>query len=262
MTTHSKASSNYLPGGSPSRWLCVCLSWCFLIPAAFATANTNTLSPAYQALLKPYQARYDIIDGDDKMGTASRTLKPTAEGRWQLSQSTTIRKWYYKYFFEERSLFTINDQLIQPLDYHSITKRSFKDDRVIESQFDWQKNQELGRQNNSTWTLDLPNAVYDHLSYQLMVRLHATSDKRKQAIRVSYKGELTQYIFINEGSEEIETPLGKLKTVVWSQQPEYQHGKSITMWLAPELGFVPIKIAQYRGGKLEGTIQLKTLTWL
>lgn len=210
----------------------------------------------------PYHAEYQILDGNDKMGTATRILKKESQGLWQLSQSTTIKKWYYKYFFEETSRFELeHDQLVSQ-SYHSVTQRSFKDDRLIESKFNWANNQESGQYNNHTWQIPLNQKVFDHLNYQLGLRLLAESNRRKESLRVSYKGERTDYVFINEGKETISTPLGDMQTVVWTQQPEYKHGKSVILWLAPDLGYLPIKMAQYRNGKPEGTILLSSLKWL
>lgn len=229
--------------------------------------NTTVFEPAapkhdaYSAVLKPYRAQYYILDGKDKIGTATRRLSKEKD-QWLLQQFTSISKWFYTYSFEESSLFIVQNNQLFPLEYQSLTKRSFKDNRVIKSQFDWDKKLETGQQNKNRWTLELPNSVLDHLSYQIALRSKASLQQRKESFRISYKGQLESYQFNNEGRETLNTDFGELDTVLWAQEPNSKHDKFMHIWLAPSLNYLPVKITQFRSGDKEGTIQLVSVDWL
>lgn len=224
------------------------------------TIDEASSSPPPESVitLKPYTAHYDILDGRDDVGTATRRLT-FLNGLWTLSQSTSIKRWYYKYLFEEESVFKLQDGHLLSQNYKSLTKRSFKDDRTITSEFDWDKHKETGEYNRRTWELDLNQPVFDHLNYQIGLRVRAPQQNPQEYLRVSYKGERANYHFVNEGYETINTPLGEFKTILWTQQPRYKSDKIFYMWLAPELDYLPVQMAQIRNGKTEGTIRLKQL---
>lgn len=224
-------------------------------------AATTSKHDAFSEVLKPYRAKYNILDGNDRIGSATRRLSKEND-QWLLQQYTSISKWFYTYSFEESSLFIVQNNQLFPLEYQSLTKRSFKDNRVIKSQFDWDKKLETGRQNKNRWTLDLPNSVLDHLSYQIALRSKATLEKRKETFRISYKGQLESYQFNNEGRETLNTDYGELETVLWAQEPNFKHDKFMHIWLAPSLNYLPVKITQFRSGDEEGTIQLDSVDWL
>ncbi|NVJ60938.1 MAG: DUF3108 domain-containing protein [Gammaproteobacteria bacterium] len=218
----------------------------------------NSPPPKKTIALKPYTAHYDILDGKEDVGTATRKLSLKGD-IWTLSQSTSIKRWYYKYFFEETSEFQLKDGHMYAKAYQSLTKRSFKDDRRIKSLFNWSAKKETGEYDGKDWEMDLTQHVFDHLSYQIGLRLRASQQNSHEYLRVSYKGERSNYHFVNEGFHTIDTPLGKYKTILWTQQPQYKSDKIFYLWLAPELNYIPVQMAQIRDGKTEGTIRLKRL---
>ncbi|WP_164503536.1 DUF3108 domain-containing protein [Pleionea sediminis] len=230
------------------------------VPTPEKLDNAENQYPRLKELLLPYRATYDILDGDKSVGVASRSLLPSQEA-WILKQETEIQRWYYKYSFTESSTFTIEDNKLYPQKYESKINRSFKENRTTISQFDWDKKIERGERNNKTWTLELPNQVFDQLSYQFFLRNKAQLKSRKERLHLTYKGELESYIFVNEGIESVETPLGKLETILWTQQPKFKHDKVMHLWLAPTLNYLPVQISQFRGSEKEGTIRLKSIKW-
>ncbi len=223
--------------------------------------SENAEIDAYGPILKPYRAKYTIFDGKDRIGEATRKLSKSNE-LWTLQQFTSMSKWFYSYSFEESSQFTIKNNQLLPIEYQSLTKRSFKDNRIIKSRFDWESKRETGQQNKNRWTLDLPNAVLDHLSYQVALRSKASQQKRKETFRISYKGQLESYKFNNEGRETLTTEYGEIETVLWAQEPNFKHDKFMHIWLAPSLHYLPVKITQYRSDDKAGSIQLASVDWL
>jgi hypothetical protein len=208
--------------------------------------------------LHPYTAHYNIMDGDEVIGTAVRLLSRQGNN-WRLEMSTGTDRWYYKYHFVETSLFRMQEGLPVPLEYSSVTQRSFKKDKVIKSQFDWKKKQEKGQQNGKTWSLPLSEPLFDHLNYQVALQSKAANNRRQEAFRVSYKGKIETYRFVNEGKDIVKTPLGSFSTVVWYEKVEPSEDKYLVLWLAPDLNYLPVQIIRYHNGKPEGIILLKRL---
>ncbi len=231
------------------------------IPFTFSQENIIHNEPIKPSRIQPYQAEYSIFDGKKKMGSALRSLT-IKNNQWLLTMSTEISKYFYKLEFKETSRFLTDGFDITPLHYESVTKRSFKDDRIITSQFDWKKMLEIGSYNESEWHINLSELVTDHLNFQHLLRLKAPLNLREQQIKVSYKGHIDKLDFFNEGYEKVSTEFGTFDTVLWAQQIENKGDKYFLFWLAPELDYFPVQLAQFRNGKPEGVIKLKSLTYL
>jgi hypothetical protein len=225
-------------------------------PSSISNIEFNQKNTAIT--LHPYIAHYDILDGQKIIGTAQRSLKREGD-YWRLEMSTGTDRWYYEYHYVESSLFKLQDGLPLPIEYSSVTERSFKKDKKIKSYFDWSKKIEIGNQNGKHWSLPLSNPVYDHLNYQLALQLKAANNHRKERLRVSYKGKLELYQFVNEGRDTVTTPLGTFSTLVWSEVVENSDDKYIVLWLAPDLNYLPVQMVRYNKGKQEGIIQLRHL---
>ncbi|MEE4246712.1 MAG: DUF3108 domain-containing protein [Kangiellaceae bacterium] len=209
--------------------------------------------------LIPYNASYEIIRDNKTLGHATRKLSKLNE-QWQLTFFTSMKKWFYKYQLTTQSTFIIDNNAVQPQSFYSKTKRSFKKDRLISSDFNWQDKVETGRNKNNTWSLPLNNELYDNLSFQVALRLVDQSSKT-QTFNVSYKGIRLPYLFINQGTASIDTAMGKIDTILWEQQTASSESEFIKIWLAPKYQYLPVQIAQYDQGQLQGTIRIESIIW-
>ena len=137
---------------------------------------------------------------------------------------------------------------IQPTEYSYLQIRNGKTRRDIELQFDWQK--QLAhihlKHKKQKWQQSIPKATVDKLSYQLslMLILADTSDNRQSfSLSIANAGKLKQYHFTLLGKEKVITPLGEFQTIKVKHK-RHQSDKTITLWCAAKLNYLPVKIIQ------------------
>jgi hypothetical protein len=69
---------------------------------------------------------------------------------------------------------------------------------------------------------------------------------------------LRKYRYQDEGKETLDTALGRLETVIWSSAREGSD-RMTRSWHAPALGFVPVKVVNYRDGKPQSVFRVLEL---
>ena len=77
--------------------------------------------------------------------------------------------------------------------------------------------------------------------------------------KVSYKGKIHDYQYSIENNETIDTKMGALKTIKLVRNKS--NGDVFTLWLAPELNFIPVQIGQFEQDKPDVKLKLKSLTY-
>ncbi len=153
----------------------------------------------------------------------------------------------------EQSEGQIINGIIQPLRYSFLQLRDKKKRRDIELIFDWQHRQVNNhhKHKNSKWRLAIPAQTIDKLSYQLALMLKLANQPEKHfSFYIADGGKVKQYHFDILGDERVYTSLGSYKAIKIRHQ-RYNKGKHITLWCAPELNYLPVKIIQQESGKPE-----------
>ncbi|MCW8932239.1 MAG: DUF3108 domain-containing protein [Gammaproteobacteria bacterium] len=152
---------------------------------------------------------------------------------------------------DEQSEGLIIDGHIQPFHYNYQQVRNNKTHRHVELSFDW-KQQEVTNHHihkKSKWSMSVPQQTVDKLSYQLSLMLKLASNPEDNfSVHVADGGKLKEYYFELMGEERVYTSLGSYKALK-IQHKRYKKEKNITLWCAPELNFLPVKIIQEEEGK-------------
>ncbi len=152
---------------------------------------------------------------------------------------------------DEQSTGLIKDGKIQPQNYTYLQIRNNKARRNVKISFDWQENEVTNHHihKNSKWSMPIPLQTIDKLSYQLslMLKLAANPDRHFN-FSVADGGKLKKYQFEIVGEERVYTSLGSYKALK-IQHTRYKKDKNITLWCAPELNYLPVKIIQEETGK-------------
>lgn len=152
---------------------------------------------------------------------------------------------------DEQSEGGIINNTIQPERYIYVQIREGKTRRDVELKFDWQKKQVSNhhKHKQSKWRMPIKSHTVDKLSYQLslMLRLKKASinnNKDKHfSLFIADGGKLKSYDFTILDEEQINTPLGKLETIKITHK-RHNTDKVITLWCAPKLNYLPVKIIQ------------------
>ncbi|MCO7222907.1 DUF3108 domain-containing protein [Pleionea sp. CnH1-48] len=222
-----------------------------LILSFISAASAN--SPLFA-----YKAQYDILDGNDAVGTAERELN-FVDGRWKLSMGTRISRFMFSYKYHEVSEFDqLKGQSFRSHNYYSLRDQSFKSPRETKAHFNWERKTESGSYRKDRWELPLADLIYDRLNYQLLLGLKMTPQLKELKIPVSYKGRHLEYHFINQGQKEIDTPMGKILAYQWDQQVPSPNDKHVKLWLSPEFGNQLVQMIQIKKQKVQGTLKIKS----
>jgi hypothetical protein len=118
-----------------------------------------------------------------------------------------------------------------------------------EVRFNWPQLNANTTSQGITWSQEITAGTQDKLSQQLQVRLHLAQKKRQISYQVADGGKLKTYQFEVDGEETIETPYGQHRCLRVKRSKESNY-VDYTIWFAPELGFLPIKIERTQGGRL------------
>ena len=147
---------------------------------------------------------------------------------------------------DEQSEGQIINDWIKPEHYNYLQLRNGKTRREVEITFDWQKKEAINhhKHKNSKWSLPIHAQTIDKLSYQLALMLKLANKPEKHfSFYIADGGKLKEYNFEILGEERVYTSLGSYKAIKIQHQ-RYQKDKQITLWCAPELNFLPVKIVQ------------------
>ena len=148
----------------------------------------------------------------------------------------------------ERSKFVIENDQLKTYDYHlidTIRKKS----RESESEFNWSTSKITGYYKDREIDIPLEGKTLSRIVLQLQI-MH---DQEKQIASTDYlildKDALKKItVFPEEFITETSVPFGKFQTIKISHQSENSERLN-SLWLAPELNFIPIKISQSINGK-------------
>ena len=117
-----------------------------------------------------------------------------------------------------------------------------------------------GRYGNNRFELQAPQPLWDRLSLQLalIMDVAATSNKQKNyQYTLIDKAELEAVEFKFLSEETLNIGNNPYKTLKFSRH----HGNRATfIWLAAELDYLPVKVAQYRKDELKLSMSLKHIT--
>jgi len=214
---------------------------------------------------QPFEVEYEV--GNNMISAGSATLKLAQEGdEWVYSLKTSptgVFKLTGKGKIQEISVFNIvesADKLqLQPQRY---TYRQDKESRrSVDAWFDWNANQLTYKRRGEEKTEAFSDPVLDRLSVTLSVMDELRKNNFQQAeLKVFDNGTVKTMLFLNEGTEEVETRMGPLETVRVKSNAAGGGTRHTVTWFAPELDYVPVKIEQYKRGKLVARLKLTKLS--
>ncbi|MFZ1642261.1 MAG: DUF3108 domain-containing protein [Candidatus Contendobacter sp.] len=224
-----------------------------LTPGPLATAADGLPVP-------PYQAHYEVYASGFAIGEAIVTLAATRPGAYQMTSDVRpngLVALLASGRIHEQVSGEIRDGAIQPSQYERLLDTGRKSDHM-QLRFDWPAGQVQARYNTDQATLPLAPGVVDPLSLQLVVMADLQRGQVPGQYSLVDKTEIKTYQIRNQGQETLNTPLGKLNTVLINQ---YTPGKTrmTTFWVAPELQYLLVRIMQEKNGKEELRMEIRTV---
>jgi hypothetical protein len=131
--------------------------------------------------------------------------------------------------------------------------------RDVNLKFDWEARRVTGTAENEPVNLAVEPGVQDPGSVQIVLMRELAAGRSPTSFLMIDKNEVKEYRYVREGEASIDTALGKLDTVIYTSQ-RTGSSRLTRLWIAPSLGYVPVRGEQMRKGKREFTLQIRTLT--
>ena len=205
-----------------------------------------------------HAARNEV--GSSSAGTSTLELKHGSSDTY-VYRSRNVARGVFRLAFPDAitqtSTMTLGENGIKPLTYGS-DDGSKNTDRDVSLVFDWNAQRVRGTAENEPVDVPLQPGVQDPLSVQVQLMSELAAGRSPTRFLMIDKDEVKEYEYVRERTETIDTPLGKLETVVYRSQ-RIGSDRSTRLWLAPSLGYVPVRAERRRGDRIDFSMQLREL---
>ncbi len=198
--------------------------------------------------LKPFRAVYKAKYHGVKV-TAVRELSQLDDGNYQLRFEAD--SWIAT--ITEISQFTwlqapAGKIQLQPVKYE-YHREGLGRDRHAYLYFDWSKQQVINDVQNKPWTMKVPLAALDKLSYQLQMRQDLLQNSAFGDYQIADGGSLKNYSFSVIGEEWLDTSVGRLQTLKIERVRAHTAERKTFIWFAPAWDYLIVRLQQWEDGK-------------
>ena len=221
---------------------------------SFATAAAAGLPVA------PFQARYEVYGSGFSLGEAVMILAPSGSAGYRMSTEVRpngLAALLASGQLDESASGQIREGQVWPDQYERRTETRRRT-QTVRLSFDWPAGQVQARSDQDQAQLRLAPGVLDPLSLNLRVMWDLQRGRLPDRYTLVDETELKTFRIRNEGEETLNTPLGVLRTMRVSHS---KPGKTriTTFWFAPELHYLPVRVAQEKKGKEELRMEIRSV---
>ncbi|MEW6352971.1 MAG: DUF3108 domain-containing protein [Pseudomonadota bacterium] len=212
---------------------------------------------------QPFSARYVMSKGNITLGEVHRSLAPDEDGKFVFAstmQPGGLLAAFVKDQIAERSVWTYQNNQIKPLQY-SYEKTGGKKERRISVTFDDKHGVAKITSAGETSNIAIEPRTYDQLLYQLAMMYDLQQGKRELTYPMVDTHKFKTYHFKVDGEENVDTPLGEIKTLK-VQRIMAPDQKITTLWCAPSLSYLPVRIEERGKDGDEFTILIRSVEGL
>jgi hypothetical protein len=210
--------------------------------------------------MQPFVATYGVEWRGMGAGTSTLELEPLDDDRWSYRSRNMARGVFRLAFpnaITQTSIFRIHDDQVVPLIYRA-DDGSKSTARDISLDFDWSGRRATGTAEDEKVSVELQPGMQDALSVQIALMRELAAGRTPETFLLVDKGDVKMYRYTLDGEERVSTPLGEFDTRVYRSQREGSN-RVTKLWLAPSLGWVPVRAQQTRGERVEFSMTLRKL---
>lgn len=224
------------------------------------TVSTPTLA------LTPFYALYSVSHLGIPVANAELSLEAISDQQYLYRSVTTpvgVSSWFFSEKRSEQTLFEFKAGKLKPLNYRYQLEGG-SHPREVRVDFDWTRLRATNTAANHSWRMAIPDNAVDKLSVQLALTL-ALQAQSEPALSQVYEypvadgGHLKTYRFENHGYASVETPVGHYRALRLVGRQQYPGNRLTELWLAPSLGYLPIRIDQAQGGMGSALMHLEKI---
>ncbi len=229
-----------------------------LLALSMLGAAALPATPVRAAEITPFQASYDWIWHGATVAVSTLKLEHREGDVWVYSSSSEPRGLGHLYPMKPprlQSVLRISAEGVQPLSFHADAGNVAHDAAVT---FDWQPRRASGVYEGAKVDLPLAIGIQDDLSVQIAMIVQLLRGQTPEKLSMINKNSVREYLYRREGRTTIDTPLGRIDTVVYSSQ--HPGAPRVTrFWCAPSKGYLPMRVEQKRIDSVEWTMQIRSL---
>lgn len=212
----------------------------FLLLFAVSAAGAADLTP-YRA---EYKVKISVISGlltaelraDESGFVATHAVKPVGLARL-LTRGTIVVS----------SEFTTSDDGVIPVRYDGVDK--ITDEPEVHLGFDWSTNTASGTVGADDVTIQLDGLSHDPVSIQYALMHDLLTGRSKDTYVLFDVDKMRVADIRNIGTKTVKTKAGSFE-VIGIQHQNQNSSRVMTLWCAPELGYLPVIVEQHRNNKL------------
>lgn len=225
-------------------------------------ASAVFFAPATRAADCPQPFRIKLAVEWHGMSAGTSTLELTRQGpnEFTYKSSNTARGLFRIAIPDtvtQTSTFTIVDGIVTPSSYVG-DDGSSDNSRDVSLQFDWNAKRVTGTAEQRPVNQPIEPGVQDSLSVQVALMCALAAGQAPKSFRLIDKDEVKEYQYTHEGEATLDTPVGKLDTVIYKSQ-KTGSSRATTLWIAPSLGYLPVRAEQSKRGSRELLLQIRSV---
>lgn len=204
--------------------------------------------------LAPFNAVYQVTDGTSRLGEAIFALEHKG-GDWRYYSQVKPQGLYALLIgtVEDEAWLETHTDGLRPLRF---VHDQDGDDDDLRIDFNWAAGEARVEREGKRHRVPLQPGTHDQFSAILAVmQAFANGRDRLEMSSIDDDGELEPLVFVRTREVTIETPMGRYDTV-HVRRVRKNNKRETETWLAPSLGWIPVRIEQHKRGDLVARMEL------
>lgn len=214
----------------------------------------DSVIPEFEA---SYKVRASVASGE-----LSMSLTAGADGVYLFRTLTRPRglvKIFARGEIDEQSHLMFKGNAVVPLDY--TLRDTISKDHDADYKYDWAAGTVAGIERGESVSGELQPGMLNRAALYLALMLDLSNGEPPEHYLLFDRGKLSAYGVEKLGVETIEVPLGQFETVKLVRDSEGS-SRSMLLWCAPKLNYLPIRIELIKGDKRISRAELKAVRGL
>jgi hypothetical protein len=231
-----------------------------MLLAFLAVGGSAPLFAAATECPQPFTATFDVEWHGMGAGTSTLQLtrktpteyvyesRNSARGIFRIALPDTIT---------QTSTFSIVHGQVRPISYVG-DDGSSDTGRDVSLKFDWEGHRVAGVAEDRPVDQPIEPGVQDSLSVQIALMCALNAGHSPKSFKLIDKDEVKEYQYTHEGNATLDTAVGRLETVIYKSQKAGSN-RFTRLWVAPSLGYLPVRAEQVKRDKRELQLRIKSV---
>lgn len=195
--------------------------------------------------------RYGTIDIST---TGTLSLRETGPEQWHYRLATDGRA----ISLLEEVWFEVDNQLLLP-DRYSFESRVLFVRHNKELSFDHDARRVTGNVDRDRINSRFEAPLYDAIGYQIVLQQQLAAGHEQVELNVFRHKRPDNMAFRVAGEEMLRLPTGRIYTLIIEQTTQLSRNERKLIWVAPDLGYMPIRFGRFENGKIKEEIRVTSL---